>query len=189
MIEIRIKNLKFELELKGDPIEVKDFYLMVKEDLLSKLPESIPNDLHQFPKSNSVGDGIASEETIDLGRSSKSKTGVRSSKKVAKPQKIVLSTKFDEKKFCDVFGSKKLKSNKDKILLAVYLYKQQTNEDTITTDLVHTLLDKAAIDTPDNLKQFLTNYVNQEKLLERVSDGFKLKYTGEEYCKKILMGD
>lgn len=177
--ELKVKKGTLEIELKGETNEVLEAYRLISEDL--------------FTNKGSADSGINEEETeisADITESSKvvkNKGKQSSSKKSKKFNFVQLDDNFDEAKFYQKFQSLSLKKQKEQILISAFLYLEQTQQQTFTIDLVHTLLDKVAIDTPKNLSNMVANYVNIDKLLERVnSTEFKFKHVGRTYCTELI---
>jgi hypothetical protein len=106
--------------------------------------------------------------------------------KTQKIDVIPLHQNFVEADFVNKFKALNLTSIKEKIFVLLALYKNITGEKEFSASLIHTLLDKVAIDTPKSLQAMISNYLNRDKFIEKTADGFKLKYVGEEYANKLI---
>lgn len=180
--ELKVKIGTSEIELKGQTKDVMEAYKEIREDLL----------IRQITAPFESIDGGEEIEQENLSKSNKtigkSKTKVTALKRTAKYVFVDLDEKFDEPKFFEDFSKLNLKKAKEQILIAAYLYKMQTEQQTFNIDLIHTLLNKVAIDTPPNLSQMLANYVNIDKLLERQGKNeFKFKHVGSKYCLDTIV--
>lgn len=189
-LELKLKIGQAELELKGSSNKVVEMYNILKDDLFKSSTNNFAPALYEV--NHSEEEILESEkelQDIQTSRKTKINKGKKTSdakKKSNKPSLVQLDDNFNEEKFYNEFSALSLKTMKEKIFMSIYLYNQQTSLTEFTPDLVHTLLDKVAIDTPETLKQMLTNYVNQDKLMERVGDGFKLKHIGMKYCQDLM---
>lgn len=178
--ELKVKKGALEIELKGETSEVLDAYKLISEDLFVKNKNQLDSQINETDEEQNV-------DNLELTKTTRSKSKQSANKKSKKLSLVELDSSFDEAKFYQSFQSLSLKKQKEQILISTFLYLEQTHQQTFTIDLVHTLLDKVAIDTPKNISQMVANYVNIDKLLERVNGNeFKFKHVGKTYCTDII---
>lgn len=180
--ELKIKLNGIEIELTGEFSNVVELYERIKEDLFSNNNVLLKNETLGNEKDENTSDEILESKLEKKGKVAKPTT----QKKISKPSKVELDSKFDEPSFYESFGKYSPKSNKDQILIAMYLYLKQTGVNDFTPDLVHTLLNNVAVDTPRNLRQMMINYVNQDKMLDRNGEFFILKFSGISEIEKTM---
>jgi len=180
--ELKIKLNGVEIELTGEFSNVVVLYERIKEDLFSNNKVLLKNESFRNEKAEAISDEFSESKSEKIGKVVKTIT----QKKISKPSKVDLDSKFHEQKFYESFEKYSPKSNKDKILISMYLYRNQTGVNDFTPDLVHTLLHTAAVDTPKNLRQMMINYVNQDKMLDRNGEFFILKFSGISEIEKTM---
>ena len=185
--ELKIKTQNVDIEIRGSYLEVLSVYEKIREDFLklnSKNRESLGDQQKESLGENTeptMLKPIKTKKRVSETNSIKTNT----SKKGSKLQLTQLAEQFDEKKFYEEIAKLGPKKNKDQILVAMSLYKEMTQCNDFSLDLIHTLLNKAAIDTPKNLRVMLSNFVNGDKILERSQTGFSIKFAGEKAISDI----
>jgi len=186
IFELKLKIGSSEVEIRGDYSEVKSMLLMLLEKELVK--ES--NHINNLPVLEN--DNINKVNTLDLDESitkvseKKVKSKRISSQKSAKIESIELHPAFDEASFVTRFKEFHITTLKGRIFVLLYMYKDISGEKDFSESLIHTLLDKVAIDTPKSLSVMLNNYMNRDKLIEKTEAGYKLKYVGDTYAKGLM---
>lgn len=190
MNKLKFKLGQFEFEVEGD----KDLINETKE--WAKEVISLANEQLNVPAKNEVAlltdNSVSSDEIENVSSIKASKTSNKSLKQ-SKPGKSQKYNKVElgisnEREFIEEFkkytGATKVTQ---KIYVLVYLYKQKTGVEIVNSDIVHSLLNFAQIDTPQSLSQMLINYVNQDKTFNRDGDGFKMRFQTEDKIKEWLV--
>ncbi len=173
----KFKQGSLELELSGEYSEVIEAFNLVMDKSSTKpiivtkeSPNQIEEDINQNEK-----------ETPKKRKTKSSKSGV------SKIEFTQLDDKFMEIEFIEEFRKINPSGDKNKILIAALLYSKQTSKNDFSINELHTLLDKVAVDTPKNMRAMMTNYINRDKLIERIdADNFKWKHIGKQKIQDYI---
>ncbi len=110
----------------------------------------------------------------------------KSSKPTNKFNKIDLNL-VDEASFVDEYNKYNTKSVTEKIYVLLKMYRDKTNIEEFSIDLIHSLLDLVSTDTPASLVAMMNNFVNIDKTFDRPERNiYKFKYKGIDKAKSIM---
>lgn len=189
LFELKLKIGASEIEIKGEYLEVKDMLsMLVESKLIQKSTVLISDNISKNSESKST---IESDPINDDGKplsEEKKPRKKRSTTSKATGLEIVeLNPKFDEVRYVNQFKKYHITTMKARIFVLLFMYQEMTGINEFNESLIHTLLDKVAIDTPKSLVTMLNNYMNRDKLIEKTSEGYKLKYVGNNYAKGLMV--
>lgn len=185
-MELKLKFGEIELELKGEQSEVNELYSQINFSQLIQTSNVVQpsKKIGNTTDENSCGAKIEENVNENIRRNlGKSKISSKGKNKFVKIQLNI----SNEDEFIKTFNQHKDNSLKNRIHLLLYLYVKDTGNEEFTLDTIHSLLDLVSIDTPDNLRTILSNYVNRDMTIERLEEGkYKLKHKGKNYIKELM---
>lgn len=185
-LKIVINNV--EIELEGNFEEVKELYNVIKGDVI-KFELDIPREKTKDSNEKNTFDNKMRESFKKTEKKRSNKKGL-SKRKTNKLEFVDLVQSFNEADFVNEFRKYKLKTSKDKILYSVFLYKKLFKVEVVDINIIHTLLDKVGVVTPKNIRSMISNFVNRDKLLEKVDKNkYKMKHIGINYCEGIKLNE
>lgn len=132
--------------------------------------------------------GIAKNEIKNNSKKSSSNSTLKTTKKQKQQKFNKISLNLpDEQQFVNSFKAIKSTSITDKIYILLKLYKDYTNIEEFSIDLIHSLLNLVSLDTPSSLVAMMNNFVNRDKTFDRVDVGiYKFKYKGLDKVDEII---
>jgi|LSQX01.1.fsa_nt_gb hypothetical protein len=179
---VKIKNSSFDFEITGTLHEIKEVLIFLRENDLLTISDANYNSL-----SRESLESQTDEASDELPIKATNRTKQRNSYTGKKIDSFNFSEKFNEVNFVDEYSKYKVRGFKSQIFVLLQIYKNMTGEREFNESLIHSLLDKVGIDTPKSLPAMLNNYMNRDKLLEKTDLGYKLKYIGEDFAKKLMI--